>query len=154
MDTSTQWDLPPGFQPVRYGINEQAKNAVRELLQPNEPVIISLANEEETVSIIATPQRLFAARTGQSAGVTGCMVKEFPWGDITNLVLQHAGPNVKIAVHYKTSDGRTVATGLRAKLAKPAVDNLMPFDPAIGAQAFEAIYSVWQHKSGGAGLGI
>lgn len=148
-DVAAQWGLPPGFQPVRHAIPDVVKEVVREMLGPNEPVIVTLSNEGDTISIVATTQRMFTARTGDlgGAGVTGCKLMEFPWEGITNIVKQQAGPNVKIAIHYKTKDGRTVETGMRAKMGKDAVDNAMPFENEAGTEAFEALNAVWLHKT-------
>ncbi|MBV9468374.1 MAG: hypothetical protein JO316_02225 [Abitibacteriaceae bacterium] len=147
VDPAVQWGLPPGFQPVRYAVSDEVKEVVRSLLQPNEPVIVSIANEGNTISLVATPYRLFSIRSGGIvAGVTGANVREFPWAGITNMVLQQAALNVKIVLHFKSSNGRDVEVGQRARLAKAATDNLMPFESAAGAEAFQAIYNVWQHR--------
>lgn len=152
-DFATRWGLPPDFQPVRYPIADDVKGILRDLLRPNEPVVVTLANEGDTILLVATPQRLFSVRYGGvTAGVTGCTVREFPWEGITNIVLQQAAINVKIVIHFKSSDGRTVAVGQRARLAKAATDNLMPFESAAGMEAFQAIYSIWQHRNGMAPL--
>lgn len=145
-DTAAQWGLPPGFQPVRHAIGDDVKSLIRDLLRPNEPVIVSIANEGNTISLIATPQRVFSVRTGATAGVTGFNVREFPWEGIADLRLQAMPLNVKIAVHFRTSDGRTVEVGRRAAMGKPAVDNLMPFETAAGTAAFEAIHGIWHYK--------
>lgn len=148
-DIAVRWGLPPGFTPTRFGVNDQVKSIIRDLLQGNEPVIVSIANEGDTIAVVATPQRLFTVKTGavQGAGVTGCTVKEFPWEGITNLVMQHAGVNIKYAIHYRTKDGRTVETGMRAKLGQAAVDNVMAFENEAGTEAFQAINMVWLHKT-------
>jgi hypothetical protein len=146
-DIAAQWGLPPGFQPVRYPVPDDVKSLIRDLLNANEPVIVSITNEDATISLIGTPQRLFSVRTGATAGVTGFNVREFPWEGITNLVLQSGSLNVKIAMHYRTTgDGRTVEVGRRAAMGRPAVDNLMPFETAAGTAVFQAIHSIWHHK--------
>jgi hypothetical protein len=146
-EIATQWGLPPGFQPVRYPVSDDVKSLIRDLLNTNEPVIVSIANEDGTISLIGTPQRLFSVRTGATAGVTGFNVREFPWEGITSLVRQSGSLNVKIVVSYRTTgDGRTVEVGRRAAMGRPAVDNLMPFETATGTAVFEAIHSIWQHK--------
>jgi hypothetical protein len=145
-DVATRWGLPAGFQPVRYPLDEDVKEVMRDVLAPGEPVIVTLANESRTVSVIATPYRLFVARSGLAgAGVTGYNVKEFPWAGITNMVMQRASLNVKFVFSYKTSDGRTVEVGRRAKLGKDAKDNVMPFEPAAGAEVFETLQNLWRH---------
>ena len=90
-------------------------------------------------------------KTGSAqAGATGASVKEYPYEGITDMKIQSAAINVKIALHFKTTNnGRTVEIGHRAKLAKDHVDNLMPFDSNAGAEAFKAIYDIWVHKTGG-----
>lgn len=147
-DAAARWGLPPGFGPVRYPIADDVKEVVRDLLGPDEPVVVSIANEGDSIAIIATPRRLFSVRTGAMAGVTGFNVREFPWDGITNMVLQQAALNVKIVISFRTSDGRTVEVGRRAALGKPAADNLMPFESAAGTQAFEAIRAIWHHMRG------
>ena len=147
MDAATQWGLPPGFQPARYSVPDDVKEVVRGVLHANEPVIVSITNEGDNISIIATPERLLAVRAGGAgAGVTGYNVKEFPWEGITNLVLQQMALNAKFAIDYKTSDGRTVEVGRRAAMGKAAVDNLMPFEVTAGSEVFEALHAVWQYK--------
>ena len=146
-DIAVRWGLPPGFAPLRFAVPDEVKSAVRDFLQGNEPVILAIANEGQTVSVVCTPQRLLTIKTGQGSGVTGCTIKEFPWEGITNLVMQHAGVNLKYAIHYRSKDGRTVETGMRAKLAQAAVDNVMAFENEAGTQVFEAINTIWLHKT-------
>lgn len=147
MDSVTRWGLPEGFVPVRYVVSDEVKDLVRSELQPDEPVLVSLANEGGNVTLIATPQRLLGIRSGAaSAGVTGFSLKEFPWPGITKIVLQQATATVKFVVHFRSTDGRTVALGRRAALGKDASENYMPFDPTAGHEAFAAIHQLWEHK--------
>lgn len=148
MDVAESWGLPAGFSPVRHPISDDVKNVVRDLLGPGEPVVVTLSNEGDSITLIATPQRLFSVRAGTvgGAGVTGANVREFSWEGITKLILQPAALNVKIAIHYRTMDGRTVEVGRRAAMGKDAVDNVMPFESNAGSDAFQAIYDIWQHK--------
>lgn len=147
MDAAQRWGLPPGFTPVRYAVSDPVKEIVRSQLGSDEPVVVSLANEGDTISFVATPQRLLTVRSGGvTAGVTGFDVRSFPWEGINKLILQQAALNVKIAVHYKTCDGRTVEVGRRAALGRPAIDNLMPFETVAGKEAFEAIYQIWENR--------
>ena len=145
------WGLPEGFQPVRYPIPDAAKEVLRPLLTANEPVLVTLANEGNTITLVATPLRVLSVKTGeQVAGAAGAAVKEYPYEGITDMKIQSAAINVKIAIHFKTTNkGRTVEVGQRAKLAKDHVDNIMPFESTAGAEAFKAIYDVWVHKTGG-----
>lgn len=132
--------------PVRYPVPDNVREIVREQLGPQEPVLVSLSNEGDTIQIIATPQRLMTVRSGgNQAGVTGCTVKDFPWAGITKMILQHAAMNLKIAIHYRTMDGRTVEVGRRAKMGKDAVENLTPFEQAAGGEAFDAMKTLWEH---------
>jgi len=147
-NAAVRWGLPPGFAPARYAISDGVKEVVRDLLGADEPVVVTLANEGDSISLVATPKRLFSIRSGMGAGVTGFNVREFPWDGIADLRLQASSLNVKIAIHFKTVDGRIVEVGRRAALGKPAVDNLTPFEPSAGTQAFEAIHAIWHHKRG------
>lgn len=148
MNIAEQWGLPTDFQPVRFDIMEDVKNALREELGSNEPAIVSITNRAGTLALIATPRRIFSVKTGglNGVGVTGCKVKEYPWEGITNLVAQQAADNLRIAVHYRSSNGSRVEVGRRAALGKPEVDHLATFDMEKGGLAFEAINSVWQYK--------
>lgn len=147
MDAAQRWGLPEGFVPVRYPIADSVKEVVRGVLLPNEPAVVTLANEGETVSVIATPQRLITVKSGAAgAGVTGFNTKEFPWEAITNLVFQPVSISCKFSIHYKTSGGGRVETGRRARMGKDAKDDVMPFENVAGDEAFRAIYSIWQHK--------
>lgn len=150
-DTATRWGLPADFEPVRLPIPEDAKFALRPMLTADEPVLVTISNEGDTISIVATSQRIFSVKTGgANAGATGATVKEYPYEGITDMKIQSAAINVKIALHFKTTNGgRTVEVGHRAKLAKDHVDNLMPFESTAGAEAFKAIYDLWVHKTGG-----
>ena len=150
-EAAIRWGLPEDFAPVRFAIPDAAKEAVRPLLGSNEPVLVMLSNEGNSVSLIATPLRVLAVKTGDvQAGATGSSVKEYPYEGITDMKIQSAAINVKIALHFKsTNNGRTVEVGQRARLAKDHVDNLMPFESTAGAQAFKAIYDIWVHKTGG-----
>ena len=150
-DAAIAWGLPAEFEPIRYAIPALAVYVVRPLLEADEPVLVTVSNEGDSISIVATPTRLFSIKTGGSqAGVTGATVKEYPYEGVTDLKIQSAAINVKIVVHFKsTNNGRTVETGHRAKMAKDSTDNLMPFESTAGAQAFKAIYDVWVSKTGG-----
>lgn len=148
MSIAEQWGLPAEFQPVRFDIMEDVKNSLREELHANEPVIVSITNRAGTLALLATPGRIFCVKTGDlsGVGVSGCKVKDYPWEGVTNLVAQQAADNLKIAVHYRTSNGSRVETGKRAALGSPAVDYMATFDLEKGTVAFDAINSVWQHK--------
>ncbi len=150
-DAANLWGLPDGFEPVRFPIPDAAKQAVRPILGANEPVLVMISNEGSSVTIIATPLRVLSVKTGDSqAGATGASVKEYPYEGITDMKIQSAAINVKIAIHFKTTNnGRTAEVGQRMKLAKDHVDNVMPFESTGGAQAFKAIYDIWVHKTGG-----
>lgn len=148
MDTATQWGLPEHFAPVRYTVSDTVKALLRDILNPNEPVIMTLANEGDTVTLVGTNLRLFAVKTGaMGAGASGASTKEFPWEAIFDLKMTQAGLNIKITVHFRSSDnGKTAATGRKAQLAKAVSENYMPFETAAGQEFFEAMNSVWQHR--------
>jgi len=148
MNIAEQWGLPPEFQPVRFPVSDDVREILRGALQSGEPVIISITNRPGAIALLATPSRIFYLKMGglSGVGVTGCKMKEFPWEGITNLIAQQGADNLKIAVHYRTSNGSNVEVGQRAALAKPAVDHLAAFDLEKGMQAFNALHSVWQHK--------
>lgn len=147
MDVAEQWGLPPGFAPVRYSISDDAKNALRGRLPAGEPVIISISNEGDTVAIVATPSRLFSVKTGAlGAGAAGVNVREFPWEGVFNFVAMPMTHNLKIAVHFRSSDGKKVEVGRRAMLAKPAIENLMPFEIEAGQQVFQALLQIWNYR--------
>jgi hypothetical protein len=145
-DPAVRWGLPPGFRPQCFPIPDPVKDLVRDLLGPGEPVIATLSNEGDSIAIVATPYRVFTIRSGMGAGVTGFNAREFPWEGITDMRLQAAALNVKIALYFKTTDGRTVEVGRRAILGKSAIDNLTPFETNAGTQVFEALQSIWHHK--------
>ncbi len=147
MDAAQRWGLPEGFQPLRFPIADAVKDVARSVLQPGEAVIVTLANENGNVTVLATNSRLITIKSGDSgAGVTGFQTKEYPWEGITKLVLQPASLNVVIQIHYKTSGGGKVEVGRRAKMGKDASDKVMPFDTENGTAAFEALHAVWHHK--------
>ena len=147
MDTAQKWGLPPGFEPVRYAISDDVKNALRGVLQAGDPVVISIANESDTVSIVATPTRFYSIKTGElGAGASGAAVREYPWEGVFNLVMSPMTHNLRITVHFRTSDGKKVEIGRRALLGKPATENLMPFESEAGAQVFRAMLQIWNFK--------
>ncbi len=147
MDSAQQWGLPPGFAPARYAISDEVKAALRGRLTAGDPVIVSIANESDTVSIVATPGRLFTVKTGGlGAGATGVAVREYPWDSIQNMVQTPMTHNLKIAVHFRSNDGRTIESGRRAILAKPAVENLMPFEIEAGTEVFSALMQIWNAR--------
>lgn len=151
MDTAQHYGLPQGFTPVRFPIQDEVKEVARGVLQPGEPVILTIANESGTVSVIATNERVLTIKSGVAgAGVTGFQTKEYPWEGISNLVLQPGSLNVVFQIHYQTSSGGKVETGRRARMGKAAVDKVMPFDTQNGTQAFQALHTVWTHKKGAA----
>jgi hypothetical protein len=151
MDMAQEWGLPPGFAPVRYIISDDAKNALRGQLPVGEPVIVSISNEGDTITIVATPSRLFTVKTGSlGAGALGASVREYPWEGVFNFVMTPMTHNLKIAVHYRSSDGRKIEVGRRAMMAKPAVENLMPFEIEAGTQVFRALLQVWNFKKAAA----
>ena len=141
------WGLPPDFSPVRYALSDEAKNAIRPLLNPNEPVVVSLANEGDTVTIVATPQRVFVVKTGAlGAGASGTNVREFPFEGIFDIVKRPQTHNLTLAIHYRSNDGKRVEVGRRALLARERVENLMPFEIAAGEDVFRALLQIWNWK--------
>ncbi len=145
-NAAESWGLPVDFAPVRYPISDEAKNAAREILLPGEPVAVMVANDNGSISLIATPQRLLVVREGAAmAGATGLKVRDYPWRGITDLKTQHAAGALKISIGFKSNNNRTVELGRRARLAKDAVDHMMPFEAETGHPAFTAIYEIWQH---------
>lgn len=146
MDITQQWGLPADFAPVRYAISDDVKNALRGSIN-GEPVLVTIANEGDTVSIVATPNRLFTIKTSQlGAGAAGVSVREYPWEGVFDLVMTPMTLNLKIAVHFRSNDGRKPEVGRRAALAKPAVENLMPFESVGGAEVFRAMLQLWNTK--------
>lgn len=136
--------LPPEFQPIRYAISDETKTALRPFLTAGEPVVVSLANESDTVAIVATSNRLFTIKTGAlGAGAAGTAVREYPWEGVFDLVHTPMTHNLKIAVHFRSNNGKVVEVGRRALMAKPAVENLMPFENQSGAEAFRALLQLW-----------
>ena len=145
MDISEKWGLPSDFQPARFPINDEAKNAVRPVLGAGEPVIVSLQNDEELVSILATPGRILVIRAQEmGVGAGSASVKSFPWPGVFDLTLRPGALNVNFAIEYRTSDGgKTVEIGRRALLAKPKSDNLAGFPKAEGETVFRALTHLW-----------
>lgn len=147
--SAEKWGLPAGFEPVRFEVTDQVKEVMRDILHAGEPVIVSLTNRSASLTALATPQRFFSVKTGDlnGVGVTGCVVKEYPWQGINRLVAQQAADTLRIAVHYRTINGRSVEVGRRAAMGKDAVDHLTPFDWNQGSIAFAAIETVWRAMS-------
>lgn len=147
MDSAQQWGLPPNFTPVRYAISDAAKAAVRPFLQANEPVVVSLGNEGDTIAIVGTPQRLLVIKTSTlGGGAAGAAVKEFPWEGLRDIVSRPQTLNLTLALHYNSNDGRRVEVGKRARLAKDAVDNLMAFELVAGQEVFVALLQISNWK--------
>ena len=146
------WNLPPDFAPVRFPINDEVKAIVRPLLGPNEPVIVSLTNDENAIALLATPDRVFAIKIGGlSAGASGVSAREFPWDGLTDIVATTLGLQLKIVLHFRSSNGRTVEVGRRAHLGKPATEALAGFDSETGQAVCAALIAIWKHKTGAHG---
>lgn len=136
--------LPPDFVPARYAISDEVKAALRPLLVAGEPVVVSIANESDTVSLVATPKRLFTVKTGAlGSGAAGIAIREYPWQGVFDIVQTPMTHNLKIAVHFRSNNGKVVEVGRRAMLAKPAVENLMPFENQSGSEVFRALLQLW-----------
>ncbi len=148
-DPAVRWGLPAGFRPVVSPVPDELKEMLREMLRPNEPVIGALGNEGDTIFVVASTERLFSARRGATAGVTGWTIKEYEWADIADLKMQTASMNVRYTISFHSRDGRTPSSGPRAKQWKLITDNLAPFETARGSELYEAIQSVWIHKTRG-----
>ncbi|BCM91134.1 hypothetical protein IAD21_02998 [Abditibacteriota bacterium] len=148
MDISEKWGLPPDFTPARYSISDDAKTAVRPVLGANEPVIVSLQNDEELVSILATPGRILTVRAHEiGVGAGTSQVKTFPWPGVFNLTLRPQAFNVSFVIEYRTADnGKTVEIGRRALLGKPKSDILAGFSKSEGEAAFHALVQLWNWK--------
>jgi hypothetical protein len=153
MNNPTQWGLPADFVPVRYDIPDEAKNALRGLLSAEEPVVITLANEEQTATLVGTTKRLFVAKTGQmgtsAMGVNVAAtanIREFPWEGIANLTLTPMTSIAKFTIGYRTSNGKTVEVGVRARMGKPAVEHIAGFESAAAQQAYRAMLQIWHSK--------
>ena len=145
-DPAMRWGLPPGFRPVVSPVPDELKEMLREMLRSDEPIIGSLGNEGDTIFIVASTQRLFSARRGATAGVTGWTIKEYEWTSIADLKMQTASMNVRIVISFHSRDGRTAENGPRAKQWKIVTDSLAPFETARGSELYQAIQSVWVHK--------
>ena len=148
MSNATKWGLPPEFAPARFPISDDAKAAVRPLLTAGDPVVISLANDEDAIALVGTPQRLLVVKiSALGAGAAGVKVREFPWQGIARIVATPLSFQLKIALHYRSSNnGRTVEVGRRAKLADAAVENLAGFDLEQGNAVFAAMLQIWESK--------
>ena len=146
-DPAVRWGLPPGFQPVVSPLPNEVKDVLRGMLRPNEPIIASLGNEGDTIFIVASTQRVFSVRRGATAGVTGFTIRPYEWNEITDMKMQTASLNVRIVLSYHSRDGRTPESGPRAKQWKLHTDSLAPFETARGSQVYEAIQSIWIHKT-------
>jgi len=148
MDASQKWGLPPDFAPARFAIPDDAKNAVRAELSAGEPVIVSLSNQDELVTLLATPRRVLAVRVqemGVNAGTLG--VKSFPWDGIADITMRPQNQVVSLVIAYKTSDGgKTVEVGKRAILGKDKSDIFAPFNKDEGEAVFRALLQVWNWK--------
>lgn len=146
MMNPSQPQLPPGFVPVRYAVSDEVKNALRPLLVAGEPVVVSIANESDTVSIVATPMRVFSVKTGAlGAGAAGIATREYVWEAIFDIVQTPMTHNLKIALHFRSNNGKTIEIGRRALLAKPAVENLMPFENQAGSEVCHALLQLWNN---------
>ncbi|HEX8552456.1 MAG TPA: hypothetical protein VF681_12985 [Abditibacteriaceae bacterium] len=146
-DVATQWGLPEGFKPVRFPVNDDIKQLVREIIEPGEAIIACVANEGDTIALLATNRRVLTIRSGANAGVTGFTTRDFTWEALTDMRLQSNPTNVAISLHFQSKDnGRTAEVGQKAKFAKPAIDKVMPFETNAGTQVFEAIHAVWHHN--------
>ena len=147
MSNAAQWGLPPEFSPARFPIPDDAKAAVRPMLGEAEPVVISLANDENAIALVGTPQRLLVVKlSGLSAGAAGVNVREFPWEGIARIVATPLSFQLKIALHFRSSNGRTVEVGRRAHLGKANVENLAGFDLDNGNAAVAAMMQIWESK--------
>lgn len=147
MDVAEKWGLPPGFRPIRFALSDATKESLRSVLNPNEPVIISISNEGDTVAIVATPTRVFSIKTTEmSAGASGASVRVYPWEGIFDLTMTPMTHNIKIAIEFRSSDGRTVEVGRKAKLAKPKTEQLTPFETVGGQEAFRGLLQIWNYK--------
>ena len=148
MDTSEKWGLPPGFSPVRFSIPDDAKNAVRGELGAGEPVIVSLCNEDEVVTLLATPERVISIRV-QEMGVNAgqAQLKSFPWSGLFDITMRPQAATVSLVLEYRTSDnGKTVEVGKRAQLGKAKSDTFAPFSKNEGEAVFRALLQVWNWK--------
>lgn len=148
MDATEKWGLPPGFVPVRYAISDDAKSAVRAQLGADEPVLVSLSNEEELVSIVATPSRILTVRAQElGVGAGTAQIKSFPFPAVFDLTLRPQTHTATLVIEYRTSDGgKTVEIGRRAFLAKPKSDTFLGFSKDEGEAAFRALLQLWNWK--------
>ena len=146
-DAASRWGLPEGFAPVLMPLPDEIKSQMRPLLRANEPVIIALGNEGDSLFLVATTERVFSVRSGITAGTSGLQVREYSYQEIADLKMLQSPLNVKITLSFHSRDGRKAESGARAKQWKLYTDQLMPFETARGVQAFGALQKVWVHKT-------
>ena len=49
-DPAVLWGLPPGFEPVRQPIPDAAKQVLLPMLSADEPVLVMIANEGDSIT--------------------------------------------------------------------------------------------------------
>ncbi len=147
MNTPAAWNLPADFVPFRQPVSDEVKATVRPMLGENEPVILSLTNDEGGLTLVGTPLRLLSIKTGElGAGAAGVKVRDFPWEGITRIVSTPLSFQLKIALHFRSTNGRTVEVGRRAQLAKAQIENLAGFDLDKGNALVAAMMQIWESK--------
>lgn len=153
MATPSSSDLPADFAPVRYAIPDEAKNALRGRVTAEDPILVTLSNEGQTASLVATANRLFVIKTGQmgmntlGGSVTpSAQIREFPWEGVTHFTMTPMTYNVKFTLSYRTSNGKTVEVGIRARMGKPASEHVAAFETVAAEEAFAALTQLWNLK--------
>jgi hypothetical protein len=114
--------------PLCYPLTGDIAEWVQRNVPVDEEIFFSLENEEHTMALVGTSQRLLALRGNPLiGGWAGVNVKSYPYASLADVRYALGSLNTKIQLHVHTYAGKP-EVGRRARLGQITVENFAPFE--------------------------
>ncbi len=122
-----------------YPLTGEIADWVEHHIPAEEDIFFSLENEDHTMALVGTSQRLLSLRGNPLiGGWAGVNAKSYPYASIADVRYAIGSLNTKIQLHVHTYMGKP-EVGRRAKLGRITVENFAPFDTDRAVKVTETL---------------